>query len=254
MRENSVDRAFRLIREAPPGFMGIDPGKTGALAYVYESVRPGEPEGFAIPFLELSLQEWFDWLTIASTKVRFAVMEELAAINSGGGESGEGQNGGKKGHAGNAHTQWKLGVNYGSWVYALVAHRFRHRLIRPSVWQAKLEGLKPDKTINKKTALLHEAQRMFPNVSRVTLTTCDALLLGGYAAQLCGFSLAQLTSSDLHPRGGVSGHRGDDETEALRDEGGVQTEGRGVHDGAGGESPPQRKPRRAKAPKAAGSA
>ena len=247
-KETSQERAFRLLEEAPSGFLGIDPGKCGAVGYVYDSFRLGEPEGFAVKFLDLSPQEWADWMTKASTKVRFAVLEELAAINSG---RGDGQNGGTAGHAGNARSSWKQAENYGMWKYALVVHRIRHDLCRPNVWQSKLECLKLDKTIQRKKALLLESQRILPNISRITLDGCDALLLGVYAAQRSGFSMAQLASNDLHAGFGISGHSRDNAQEENGVSRGLQGQGRGVPDSEGGESSPERKPSRAKAVKAA---
>ena len=75
-----------------------------------------------------------------------------------------------------------FGVNYGLWLGALAAHGIPVVEVTPQVWQKhlNLESMGKDRKAELKNiaTLLYGGD---PNVGRVTLTNCDALLLSGYA-------------------------------------------------------------------------
>jgi hypothetical protein len=75
---------------------------------------------------------------------------------------------------------FRFGEGYGFVRAIPFAYRVRVELVRPQTWQAGIPGLAGKKGVERKRALKEHAARIFPD-TKVTLSTCDALLIGDWA-------------------------------------------------------------------------
>lgn len=149
-----------------PAFIGIDPGASGGLAYLWGRtvlVRP-------MPDTERDLWELVsEWGGVVRRHGGIAVLEQVGGY--------------LKGSAGNiGSAMFRFGSNYGLCRMALTAAGVPWELATPNTWQARTgvpSGSKKDKAQHK-SAIKARAQALFPDVA-VTLKTCDALLIAEYA-------------------------------------------------------------------------
>jgi hypothetical protein len=148
-------------------FLGIDPGASGGLAYV-TTACPAR----AVSAATLTLQETWEWLQAAAAVCNgpaFAVLEKV-----GGYVAREGPQPGS--------AMFNFGASYGGLRAFLVAAAVPFEEITPQVWQRKL-GVTPrakdePKAVFKRR-LKERAQSLYPDL-KVTLATCDALLIATY--------------------------------------------------------------------------
>jgi hypothetical protein len=143
------------------GWIGIDPGASGAIA-VYD-------HGYDISVIKLTEtpQDVSSWLAekIEQYHIMGAVIERVHAMPKQGVVSG-----------------FKFGVSYGFCQGLLVAHRIPFEMITPQTWQKELRCLtKGDKNITKEAA-----QRIWPKLS-ITHATADAMLIALYARVASSF-------------------------------------------------------------------
>ncbi len=143
-------------------FVGIDPGKSGAIAVI-------DAEGCFVSVVKLKETEQDIWtwmvkeLGIGYGKSgHFAVLEKVGAMPRQG-----------------LSSTFKFGVSYGFCRGILTANRIRFEEVTPAKWQGALGcRTKGDKNITKAAA-----QRLFPTV-KITHANADALLLAEYARRL----------------------------------------------------------------------
>ncbi len=150
-------------------FIGIDPGMSGGLCCL-----DGERIIIsAMPDTEKDIYLWFEeikWSKDPTTKV-FAVIEKVHSMPKQG-----------------VSSTFKFGYIYGFLRCCLIASAIPFDDVTPQCWQKYL-GIPPRaRTEGKsqhKTKLKQKAQQLFPDL-RVTLKTCDALLLAEYCKRIKG--------------------------------------------------------------------
>jgi hypothetical protein len=151
---------------------GIDPGASGGLANIVGTTNVGAER---MPATELGRWRWISSLAVADTRV---IIEQVTGyVGSYGNE--------KQGNTGS--SMFQFGTSYGGLRMALVAAGFVEGetfwSVGASSWQREI-GIEPRRKGEDKAAfknrLKAEAKRLFPE-AKVTLATCDALLL----AEVC---------------------------------------------------------------------
>lgn len=142
--------------------IGIDPGASGALAYitarggvVVHKVKDGDLAG------ALSDAE------AAGEAQIVAYLENVPTFIA----------------AASKPVHAKLGRAFGYWEGLLAGRGVRTILVRPQDWQKSLPGMVAKKGTERKRALRDEAARRFPQV-KVTLDNCDALLIADYGQRM----------------------------------------------------------------------
>ena len=136
-------------------YYGIDPGKSGAVAAVYDDGQLHGVAKFAAsasgPFDPAAARE----LLRRSDETSFALLERVSSMPRQG-----------------VASSFKFGSAYGWCLGALDMEGLRYQLITPAKWQ----GLMGCRTGGQKNVSKAAAQRLFPAV-RVTHAIADALLL-----------------------------------------------------------------------------
>lgn len=141
-------------------YIGIDPGKSGAIASM-TCARGCSP---VVSFIKCSdtEHELSDFLMGASTPSTFAFIEQVSAMPRQG-----------------VSSTFKFGQSYGFLRGLLVAHRIPFETVTPAKWQGFMRCRSGgDKNVTKAAA-----QRLFPDV-KVTHANADALLLAEYARRI----------------------------------------------------------------------
>lgn len=149
----------------PKAWIGIDPGKSGAVALIHEDGElvqdwPGSPAGAA------------DVLTDWRTEYRV----ELAGLELVHSMPGQG-----------VKSMFTFGENFGAWQGLLSALRIPFVMPRPREWQAGL--VRPSDGPDTKTRSLNVARRLFPDAElsrKKDHGRADALLLAWWARQQSG--------------------------------------------------------------------
>lgn len=143
-------------------YMGIDPGKSGGLAVLRGPDYWAHAFGKDRTPVEIVLEE------VEAARVEgeelVAVIERVGVMPGQGSTSG-----------------FRFGHSAGLVEGALLGLGVKHELVLPAAWQRgipNLPGQKHGKTAHKR-ALKMEAARRFPK-AKVTLATCDALLLADF--------------------------------------------------------------------------
>jgi hypothetical protein len=168
---------------APPreeAFLGIDPGASGGLAYIWGTVVLVRP----MPATERDLWELVcDWGGVVRRQGGIAVLEQVGGYVKGAeGRTTKGGTVREAGAGANGAAMFKFGSNYGLCRMALTAAGVPWELATPNTWQARTGvpvGSKKEKAQHK-NAIKARAQALFPGVA-VTLKTADALLIAEYA-------------------------------------------------------------------------
>lgn len=142
--------------------IGIDPGKNGGLAVLFEDARVWTCR---LSGGEADTIDTLRSLATAEDDVRVTAYLELV-----GGYIGKKQPG---------SAMFRFGENYGFLRGVLQALGIPTELVRPQQWQKGLGGLKGIEGQARKRALRDHAARLFPN-AHVTLSTADALLIARY--------------------------------------------------------------------------
>ena len=143
-------------------FIGIDPGKSGAIAAIDEG-------GNFVACVKLKETEQDIWTWIVKElgmgygkPGHFAVLEKVGAMPRQG-----------------LSSTFKFGASYGFCRGVLTANRIRFEEVTPAKWQGVLKcRSKGNKNVTKAAA-----QRLFPSV-KITHAIADALLLAEYARRL----------------------------------------------------------------------
>lgn len=146
-------------------WIGIDPGKTGAVALIHQDGQlaedwPGDAAGAA------------DLLT--SWRLEYSI--ELAALESVHAMPGQG-----------VKSMFTFGQNFGQWQGLLAAFAIPHLQPRPQDWQRGL--VRPSDGPDTKARALAVARRLFPDVDlskKKDHGKADALLLAWWARMQAG--------------------------------------------------------------------
>lgn len=145
-------------------YLGVDPGKKGALALI--SVIGGETEIGLVPMPE-SVKDLLEWVgDIDPLLEGFAILERVHAMPGQG-----------------VTSMFTFGRGYGRLETALIAAEIPFEEVDPRRWQKGL-GISPRKTKTEskeqfKGRLRLFAQKLFPRVN-VTKDTADAILIAEY--------------------------------------------------------------------------
>ena len=138
-------------------YIGIDPGKTGGIAYINDNEvgiykMPDTPTGL------IDILEHIDYLGTC-----FAMVEKVHSTPQMG-----------------VKSAFTFGYGLGIIHTALSAAKIPYDEISPSKWQRKMQCLsKGDKNITKR-----RAQQLFPDI-KVTHAIADALLIAEYCRRCC---------------------------------------------------------------------
>lgn len=161
----------RVSNKNPPVYIGIDPGMSGGIAYLFD----GKPHIDPMP--ETKSDILFLFRSLAKTYAessKHAVIEQVTGYVGGPGNTGS--------------SQFKFGRNVGWCELACLAAGIRMEEIPPNKWQRGLgipprsgKGKTKEKPYDYKRRLKGFAQQLFPGVEGITLRTCDALLLAEYS-------------------------------------------------------------------------
>lgn len=145
------------------GFLGLDPGQSGGIAYV----TPYGQQAYPMPPTEKDIS---DLIADLKPQIGFAVIEAVHSMP-------------KQGVA----SSFKFGRNYGFLRGLLIAHGIPFAEVSPQKWQAFM-GCKTggDKNVSKA-----KAQQLFPNL-KITHAVADALLIAEYARYTYGSCLDDL--------------------------------------------------------------
>jgi Holliday junction resolvasome RuvABC endonuclease subunit len=141
-------------------YLGIDPGKSGALAIV-------DSDGKHVDHIKLieTLDDVWSWLVehhFAGNGISFAVLEKVHAMPRQG-----------------VSSTFKFGQSFGACEALLTAAGVRHELVTPAKWQQAMGcRTKGDKNVSKR-----RAQQLWPKV-KITHANADALLIAEYARRL----------------------------------------------------------------------
>lgn len=146
-------------------FIGIDPGKSGAIAVVSPTLG-----NYAIPFDE---EEYIDTIrNVQREGMVFAVVEHVGAMPKQG-----------------VSSTFAFGQNFGWILGVLSAFEVPYELVRPQKWK-KLFSCTSDKNTS-----IQVARRLFPDVNLMKTERCskphdgmaEALLMASYAKSICPY-------------------------------------------------------------------
>lgn len=133
-------------------FMGVDPGQSGAIAWIDETGRNYE----AWKLRDRTIREICD--AMATDLVDFAYVERVSAMPKQG-----------------VSSTFKFGENYGILQACLVADNIPFERVTPAKWQAALNC----RSGGNKNITKQRAAELFPDV-KVTHAIADALLIAEY--------------------------------------------------------------------------
>lgn len=141
----------------PTMFIGIDPGKSGSIAFITDdaqwSIKTCESDIDLADAMEDAL---------SSHPYAYAVIERVSSSPQMG-----------------VVSAFSFGSSFGSLKMLLAATRVPYSLVTPAKWQGDMGcRTKGDKNVTKRAA-----QRLFPNL-KITHANADALLLAQYAKNL----------------------------------------------------------------------
>lgn len=138
------------------GVVGIDPGASGGIAYVWIAPN-GRVQAWAKPMPETWMDIW-GVIRALGKVAQFAIIERVNAMPKQG-----------------VVSTFKFGKSAGALEMALVAAGLRYELVTPSVWQGNLHC----RTGGVKNVSKARAQQLFPGV-KMTHAIADALLIAEY--------------------------------------------------------------------------
>ena len=140
-------------------FIGVDPGKSGAIAFLDEAL--GERWFIKGDSTDHDLAEAVADASSQYDRV-FAVVERVSSSPQMG-----------------VKSAFTFGESFGKVQMVLAALKVPYELVSPSKWQGEMKcRTKGDKNVTKR-----EAQRLFPDV-KITHANADALLLAEYARRM----------------------------------------------------------------------
>lgn len=156
-----------IVRVQPASFVAIDPGNSGA----YVIRRPGLPVGSVMeigayhePQDVVKLMRFLHQLNLTPGGL-VAVIERVWASPVMG-----------------VSAAFAFGENYGAWIMALRVTDIPIYTVTPQQWQKVVAPEIEGQGADRKRALKAAAARIFPDL-KITLATCDALLIAEYATR-----------------------------------------------------------------------
>lgn len=148
-----------------PVYLGIDPGASGGLAFVSGSLV----QAVAAPD---TLRDLWEWVSNRWESTAFAVIEKVGGYVAGNPSPGS--------------AMFNFGKSYGLLLMALTAAEIPFEEVTPQRWQKGL-GIPPrgkdEEKREFKNRLKERAQQLFPK-EKITLSTCDALLIAEYCRRV----------------------------------------------------------------------
>lgn len=146
-----------------PLILGIDAGKSGGFAEIW-------PNGKVDAFPMFEDDDLRDYIQSIAKNASIEGLRLICYLEQVGGYIGRPQSG---------HHMFNFGSNYGFLRGLLAANRIETVLVRPQKWSKDIASVQGLKGPDRKRALRNEAARLFPNI-KITLSTCDALLIARY--------------------------------------------------------------------------
>ena len=139
-------------------FIGIDPGKTGGIAFIYN-------DKYYVKQCPNTVAEMADELILLNDMApdisKYAVIEQVHSMPGQG-----------------VKSVFTFGQGYGQWLGILSTLKIPYIQVTPHKWMSHYGSLpKPKK--DRKNHLKHLAQQRFPDV-KITLATADAMLIANY--------------------------------------------------------------------------
>jgi crossover junction endodeoxyribonuclease RuvC len=133
------------------GWVGIDPGKTGAIAFIDENE---EVVVFDYPGDERALSDLLETISWVITPARIVIESQQAFPGQG------------------ISSAFKLGVNYGMWLSAIAARAWPLVIIRPGEWKKGLGYPPKDKKASKAHSVTLVRQ-LYPQAGKYLLRVKD---------------------------------------------------------------------------------
>ena len=143
--------------------IGIDPGKSGGIADITDETVKVYPCPQTVDDMAMLIGICLNDVAAYRTSI---FLEKVWAFPTDG-------------RAGS----FVFGQNFGHWQGILASHELKPELVTPKIWQSHFEikkGLPKDK---RKKLLKQMAIERCPSVKRITLKTCDALLIAIYGVE-----------------------------------------------------------------------
>lgn len=137
--------------------IGIDPGKSGAFAFFWEDS--------SIQVYKMDEQDFVDEVSSLCVEADYKIKAYLEEVHAMPGQG--------------VTSMFSFGNSYGFIRGALQALEIPTELVRPTIWQKELSGLRGLQGAPRKRKLKEHAARLFP-AQKPTLVTCDALLIARY--------------------------------------------------------------------------
>lgn len=146
------------------GYIGIDPGATGAIAVIRED---GDVSIYDYPGDERQLIMLMAGIALDILPLRVVIEYQQSMPKQG------------------VASTFKLGVNYGSWLTAVAAYSMPLHIVRPKDWKSGM-GYPVKKDVDTKKHSLTTARRLYPQAAKYLTRAGDhnraeALLLAHYA-------------------------------------------------------------------------
>ena len=143
--------------------IGIDPGKSGGIAVLTDKTADVYPCPRTVKDMALLIGMCLSDVAAYRTRV---FLEKVWAFPSDARSS-----------------SFTFGQNYGHWQGILASHEIKPVLVTPKTWQAHLEVKKGLPKPVRKKILKQMAIEKCPGIKRITLKTCDALLIAIYGLE-----------------------------------------------------------------------
>ncbi|MGM9861218.1 MAG: hypothetical protein ACI30W_01345 [Muribaculaceae bacterium] len=145
-------------------YLGIDPGKNGALCVLDSHGDIVRLDKMAPTPTEL--RELFDRLQ--ELQPLYCIIERVGGMPGQGGAA-----------------MFNFGYNYGQLIQCLTDYGIPHKEVVPAKWQTAegCRGLKNESKTAHKNRIKDKAKRLYPK-AKVTLATADAIMIARYALSL----------------------------------------------------------------------
>ena len=143
--------------------IGIDPGKSGGIAVITNETVKVHPCPQTVDDMATLMSICLSDVAAYRTRV---FLEKVWAFPSDARSS-----------------SFTFGQNYGHWQGILASHEIKPVLVTPKTWQAHLEVKKGLPKPKRKKLLKQMAIDRCPGIKRITLKTCDALLIAIYGVE-----------------------------------------------------------------------
>ena len=158
--------------------IGIDPGKGGGIAVITNETVKVHPCPKTVEEMAILFSICLNGISADKTKV---YLEKVWAFPTDG-------------RAGS----FSFGCNYGQWQGIIASHEIQPILVTPKTWQTHFEIKKGLPKPQRKKLLKQLAIDKCPEVKRVTLKTCDALLIAIYGLE--GGLIEESSLPKVYPR------------------------------------------------------